>query len=129
MCVAGTPSAAIELKSSISGATTYADREPATIGIDVTVNQAAVVLLSALATVQCAWFDATDGLIGPVGGDSTLASLSLVGTTNHVDIGVKAQVGLIAGESANLRCRFIGVSLTLGGFEVSGWALEATRTA
>jgi hypothetical protein len=96
---------------------------------NATVNQAAVPLASALANVQCGWFDGGGAALGPLSTQSVALQLSLVGITNAVNLQAKGRATLAAGGTANLRCRFGGVALALGGFQASAWSWDATRTA
>jgi hypothetical protein len=155
VCQSGTWSGVIALKNAVSGATFYADSGGAPTAIDldsgswttvasftaptggtyvldgnVTASQHAIVLVSALATVQCAWFDSTGTTqLGPVSSQSTVAQLSLLTSASAVNLGAKAKVNLASASNADLRCRFGGVTLGLGGFRSTGWSYEATRTS
>jgi hypothetical protein len=152
VCASGTWSAAVTVKSTIDGATTYADsgvvpvftdldgtfRTVATFTAPVpggtyvldgnaTVGQNALVALSALANVECAWFNSGGTQAGPSSAQSLVAQLSLLGSPNTVNLGAKAKT--VVASTATLRCRFAGVPLALGGFRSSGWSFEATRSA
>jgi len=145
-------SGAVAVRNTIDGATSYADSGVAPVFTDLdgtfrtvatftapvpgatyildgnaTVGQNSLVALSALANIECAWFNSGPTQAGPSSSGSLIAQVSLLGSPNTVNLEAKAKT-VVAG-TATLRCRFSGVGLSLGGFRSSGWSFEATRTA
>ena len=152
VCVSGAWSGAVAVRNTIDGATSYADSGVAPVFTDLdgtfrtvatftapvpggtyildgnaTVGQNSLVALSALANIECAWFNSGPTQAGPSSSGSLIAQISLLGSPNTVNLEAKAKT-VVAG-TATLRCRFSGVALSLGGFRSSGWSFEATRTA
>jgi hypothetical protein len=95
-----------------------------------TIAQVDTLLLGALATIRCAWFNgAGNTQLGPRVGESTQVQVSLVNINNEVTLTATAQTSLTASATATLRCTFLGAVLPLGGFEATSWSYQATRTA
>jgi len=96
------------------------------------VGQNSLLALSALANIECAWFNSGPTQAGPSSSGSLIAQVSLLGSPNTVNLEAKAKT--VVASTATLRCRFSGVALSLGGFRSSGWssrppAAPLTQTA
>ncbi len=154
VCVSGTWSTAITIRNTIDGATSYADSGTVASAINLDGNYGTVATFTAptpgatyildgnatngltgvlslgvLTNVQCGWF-AADGTtqLGPISSGSAVATLSLLGTPNTVNLEAKAKA--VVGSTALLRCRYSGTAIVvLGGVQTNAWAYEATRTA
>ncbi len=155
VCQSGTWSAVLNVRNTISGATTYGDSGNSPTSIDLSpsayttvatftapatgqyildgvanIAQEDAVLLGVLATVRCAWFDgAGANQLGPRSGVSTQAQVSLVGLSNEVTLNATAKTSLTGAATATLRCQFNGTLLGLGGYVATGWSYQATRVA